>query len=106
MPSQVRVAALSELPPGSSKEVAAEGKVIALFNVEGALYALDGVCPHAGGPLAEGAVACGANGPILTCPWHGWQFHLPGGTNCLNPRIVQTAYPVTVQGDEILVEMP
>ena len=50
-----RVAAVSEVLR-APRELTAGGRVIALFNVEGTLYALDGICPHAGGPLGEGAL--------------------------------------------------
>ncbi|HEY2249898.1 MAG TPA: Rieske 2Fe-2S domain-containing protein, partial [Planctomycetaceae bacterium] len=50
MPHSVRVASVGDVPPGTSKEVLAEDKVVALFNVAGTFHALDGVCPHAGGP--------------------------------------------------------
>ena len=52
-----RLAAVGEVAAGSARELTAGGRVIALFNVEGMFYALDGVCPHAGGPLGEGSLA-------------------------------------------------
>jgi len=56
-------------------------KVVALFNVDGAFFALDGVCPHAAGRLGEGTLR-----RTVTCPWHGWQFDVMTGENCLNRR--------------------
>jgi nitrite reductase/ring-hydroxylating ferredoxin subunit len=102
MPRSIRVAAVSDVPPGSSKEVLAGDQVVALFNVDGKFYALDGVCPHAGGPLGEGTL----RGAIVTCPWHGWQFDVTNGQNCLNARLTHKCYPAVVQGDDILVEIP
>jgi nitrite reductase/ring-hydroxylating ferredoxin subunit len=98
----VRVASVAEIPPGTAKEVAAAGRVIALFNVGGTLYALDGVCPHAGGPLGEGRLSSS----VVTCPWHGWQFDVTTGRHCLNANIVHTSFPVRVDGDDVLVELP
>src|SRR5258707_1257869 len=83
MSRSIRVASVSDVPPGSSKEVMADDRVVALFNVDGMFYALDGVCPHAGGPLGEGTL----RGKTVTCPWHGWQFDVSTGQNCLNPRM-------------------
>jgi nitrite reductase/ring-hydroxylating ferredoxin subunit len=65
-------------------------------------YALDGICPHAGGPLGKGAV----HGCIVTCPWHGWQFDVTNGQHCLNANIRQATFPVRVEGDEVYVELP
>jgi nitrite reductase (NADH) small subunit len=102
MPRSVRVAAVSDVPPGTAKEVLADDQVVALFNVGGTYYALDGVCPHAGGPLGEGTL----RGTIVTCPWHGWQFDVTSGQNCLNARLMHNCYPVRVEGDDVMVEIP
>lgn len=102
MPSTVRVATVDEIPVGSSKEVVAGDHVIAVFNVDGTYYAVDGVCPHAGGPLAQGRVLDG----ILACPWHGWQFELKTGKNCLNPRISAGCFSVRVEGADVVIELP
>lgn len=102
MAREFKVACVSDVAPGQGKEVLAGEQVVALYNVDGRFFALDGVCPHAGGPLAEGAIS----GTVVTCPWHGWQFDVTNGKNCLNPRIVHTCFPVRVVGDDILVEVP
>ena len=98
----VRVASLSEIPPGTAREVVAGGRIVAIFNVAGTLRAVDGICPHAGGPLAEGQVTDG----IVTCPWHGWQYDLATGKNCVNPAISAGCHAVRVEGDDVLVELP
>ena len=50
---------------------------IALFKLEGKIYALDNACPHMGGPLGEGEI----EDEVVTCPWHGWQFDIKNGHN-------------------------
>lgn len=102
MSQSFRVAGVDEVPPGSGKEVMAGEQVVALFNVEGTFHALDGICPHAGGPLAEGDL----RGTIITCPWHGWQFDVVDGHNCLNPKICHTRFPVRVEGTDVFVDLP
>ena len=99
MPGFVKMATLSELPPGSAKEVEHEGRIYALFNVDGTLSAIDGICPHQGGPLAEGAL----EGCMVTCPWHGWQFDVQSGKTPLGAKIKQTVYEVKVEGLDVLV---
>jgi nitrite reductase/ring-hydroxylating ferredoxin subunit len=98
----VRVAAVTEIPPGTAKEAMADDQVVALFNVDGTFYALDGVCPHAGGPLGEGTL----RGTTITCPWHGWQFDVTNGENCLNRKMAHKSFPVKVEGNDVLVELP
>jgi len=97
-----RLAALDGVPPGSARELTVGGRVIALFNVDGTLYALDGICPHLGGPLGEGTL----EGSVVTCPWHGWQFDVTTGHNCLNPRIEHSRFPLKVEGNDVYVELP
>lgn len=53
------------------------GIQIALFKIDGKIYALDNACPHMGGPLGEGDIY----GEVVTCPWHGWQFDIKNGLN-------------------------
>ncbi|MBI2267091.1 MAG: Rieske 2Fe-2S domain-containing protein [Armatimonadetes bacterium] len=95
----VRVAEITEIPPGAGKAVEAGGRQIALFNVDGEFYAIDGVCAHKGGPLGDGDL----EERIVTCPWHGWQYDVTTGANVVNPEIVQRAFEVRVVGRDILV---
>lgn len=76
--------------------------MIALYNVDGTLHALDGVCPHAGGPLGQGQL----DGCVVTCPWHGWQFDVTNGQHCLTEAIRHGSLPVIIDGDDVLVELP
>ena len=102
MPGFVKMATLDELPPGGTKEVEHDGRIYALFNVDGQISALDGICPHQGGPLAEGQL----EGTTVTCPWHGWQFDVRTGQNSLGGRLKQPVYEVKVEGQDVLVAVP
>src|SRR5271167_2340422 len=95
------VAKVSDCPPGAGLELVAGDRMVALFNVEGAFYALDGVCPHQGGPLGKGQLS----GTVVTCPWHGWQFDVCTGKHQLNARIEQPTLPVRVDGESILIDL-
>jgi nitrite reductase/ring-hydroxylating ferredoxin subunit len=97
----VKMATLDELPPGSAKEVEHEGRIYALFNVGGVISAIDGVCPHQGGPLAEGRL----EGTSVTCPWHGWRFDVRTGKTALGLKIKQPVYEVKVEGQDVLVQV-
>ena len=96
-----KVAKLSEIPAGSIKTVQAGGKALALANVGGALYAIDNTCLHRGGPLGEGELA----GPIVTCPWHGWQFDVTTGKAVQNPSAGLGCFQAEVRGDEVFVDV-
>ena len=75
MSDRVRVAEVADVPVGEARVVDALGKTLALFNVDGVISAIDGLCPHQGGPLADGPI----EGTLVTCPWHGWQFDVRTG---------------------------
>jgi nitrite reductase (NADH) small subunit len=79
----------------------AEGRVIALFNLEGQVFALDGICSHQGGPLGKGAM----RGCVVTCPWHGWQYDVRSGQHQAIPSLRQPSLPVKVEGDQIYVDL-
>ena len=101
MAEWIRIAHVAECPPGSAFELVAGDRIVALFNSEGNLFALDGVCPHQGGPLGKGQL----EGCIVTCPWHGWQFDVRNGQSQLSPSVVQPQLPLRVEGDDVLVQV-
>ena len=78
-----------------------EGRWVALFNVDGTYHAIDAICLHRGGPLADGMLSdC-----IVTCPWHGWQFDITTGVLVQDPRVGVTRHETRVLGDEIQVRL-
>lgn len=90
----------SEIPEGEGRTVEVDGIAVALFCSNGAYYAMDGTCPHAGGPLGDGFLHQGK----VTCPWHGWQFDLQNGECTFSPEIKQDCYRVHDRGDSIEIE--
>ena len=86
---------------GSAIEVVVGGTILAIFRHDGQLYALDGMCAHQGGPLAEGTVAAGC----VTCPWHGWQYELATGIQTINRQPLQQTFPVREVDGHIEVDI-
>jgi len=101
MSDWLHLARPDECPPGAALERVVGDRIVALYNVDGEFYAIDGVCPHQGGPLARGLLA----GGVVTCPWHGWQFDVTTGCHRLNPRIVQPRFALRVEAGAILVNL-
>jgi len=99
MANFVRVAAVTDIPAGQGKAVEVAGTQMAIFNCDGAFYAIDNVCRHKGGPLGEGEVS----GTTVTCPWHGWTYDLTTGESHDDPECHVACYPVRVDGDDVLV---
>ena len=98
----VKVTSLDKLPPGEITEVSAGGVPYAVCNANGELHCLGGICPHAGGPLGQGALS----GEIITCPWHEWQFNCKTGANTEDEDLVVDTYPVVVNDGVIYVDVP
>ncbi|HEX9765047.1 MAG TPA: Rieske 2Fe-2S domain-containing protein [Candidatus Acidoferrales bacterium] len=95
----VKVAKVNEMPPGTAREFQADGRMIALFNVDGNFYAVDNTCLHRGGPLGQGTL----EGEVVTCPWHGWQYNVKSGEAVFNEQIKVQCYEVKIEGDDICV---
>lgn len=101
MPNFVKVAQTSEIPLGEGRSFEVGGKAVAVFNVNGQFVAVDGACPHRGGPLGEGYL----ENAVVTCPWHGWQFDVTTGVSPVNPATKVPIYPVKVEGPDLFVEL-
>ncbi len=97
----VKVASADEISPGECKVAQIDDKAIALYNVDGKIYATDNTCLHRGGPLGEGSL----EGSIVTCPLHGWQYDVTSGSATMNPSVRVATYPVKVEGDGIMVKL-
>lgn len=98
----VTVASTDEIPPGTGKTVEVHGVWIALFNVDGAYFAVDNTCPHAGGPIGEGSLS----GEVVTCPWHGWQFNVRTGGRSGNPDFALACCPVRIHDNQVQIALP
>jgi nitrite reductase/ring-hydroxylating ferredoxin subunit len=73
---------------------------IALFHVDGRVFAVDNRCPHEGYPLAMGKVSKDC---VLTCNWHNWKFKLEDGSCILGGDNVRS-YPTRLQNGEVWVD--
>ncbi len=91
---------------GHGKVFTVDGQQIAMFSIEGELFAFDDACPHVGASLGTGKL----KGKLVTCPAHDWQFDVTNGEcitidRCDEGCYVDT-YPVTLKNDEIILSLP
>lgn len=99
----VTVARVGEIPEGGVKMVRLGDQSLAIFNLAGAYHALEDVCTHDGGPLAEGVL----EGHVIECPRHGARFDVRTGAVLSLPATVPVPrFEVKVSGDEIQVAWP
>ncbi|MBI3944083.1 MAG: Rieske (2Fe-2S) protein [Chloroflexi bacterium] len=111
------VARAAEILPGQRRLIKIQGRTIGIFNVAGQYYALKNSCIHEGAPVCLGTVTgtfqpsapgefhYGHEGEVLRCPWHGWEFFIASGGSVFNPEVKLKTYPVTVEGDQIIVDL-
>ena len=97
----VTVVALSALPDSRGVTVHVNEREVALFNLGGEIYALDGRCPHRGGSLGEGTVEQGT----VFCPLHGWQFDIKTGACLDKPDRTAACFPVRIVDGQIQVQL-
>lgn len=98
----VKVGTLAQLGPGSVMEAVVDGQPYAVCNAAGEVYALEGACPHRGGPLGHGEM----DGHRVVCPWHLWEFDCRTGAYDRDPGVRVAAVPVRVEDGDILLEVP
>jgi nitrite reductase [NAD(P)H] small subunit len=94
-----RLGPADEIPLGEGRTYAVDGEMVAVFRLrDGSLRALQAVCPHRGGPLADGQIDL----KVLVCPMHLNTFDLTTGCS-LSGQADLTVYAVDVDADNHLV---
>ncbi len=93
--TEVTLGKVDDIPVGEGRAYAVEGRQIAVFRLrDGSLRAIDAVCPHRGGPLADGLT----DTRVVVCPLHGFTYDLETGCEITNGGAEVTAYPVHADG--------
>ncbi|MBK5300646.1 MULTISPECIES: Rieske (2Fe-2S) protein [Gammaproteobacteria] len=80
-----------------------DGKSLALFNIEGDLFAIDDSCPHQGASLCGGRL----EGRVIQCCAHGLRFDLRSGYLLNSTQLKVANYPVEIiDGQAFIVIVP
>jgi 3-phenylpropionate/trans-cinnamate dioxygenase ferredoxin subunit len=99
----VRVGTTSQVPAGRAEVFDVEDRKIAVFRLPDGYFAIEDICTHDGGPLAEGEI----EEDRVVCPRHGAKFDIKTGTALSFPAVTPVeAYPVRVDGDELWIGLP
>jgi 3-phenylpropionate/trans-cinnamate dioxygenase ferredoxin subunit len=100
-----RACALADVPSGTAHQVVVDGHPIAVVRCGDDVYAVGDICSHQRISLSEGEVLCDSR--QIECWKHGSAFSLVDGTPHALPATKPVpVFPVTVEGDEIYVEVP
>lgn len=98
----VKVAAVGDIKPGKAIRVEIGDEPVAIFNVDGTLYAIGDTCSHEEASLSEGDVF----GDCVECPLHGAEFDLKTGRPRTLPAVIPVpTYPVKVEGNDVLLDV-
>jgi nitrite reductase/ring-hydroxylating ferredoxin subunit len=97
----VEAAKPDQLAPGHAMTVTVRGMPVALFDMEGTVYAIDDTCRHAGASLGTEEL----RDHIVRCRAHGWRSDVTTGYTLHDPEDRVTRYPVQVVDGTILVDV-
>ncbi|WP_374023375.1 Rieske (2Fe-2S) protein [Mycobacterium sp. HNNTM2301] len=101
--SEVSLGPVDQIPLGEGRTFVVDGRQIAVFRLrDGSLRALDAVCPHRGGPLADGLI----DTRVVICPLHGFTYELASGCEVANGGEPVTAYPVHADDGTVHLSVP
>lgn len=94
-----RLGPLAQVPMGEGRAFDVDGDQVAIFHLRtGAVHAVSAICPHKGGPLADGQI----DGSVVLCPLHLNAWELATGCSRSGQPDLQT-WRVDVVDDEILL---
>lgn len=98
----VNVAAVGDIKPGKAIRVEIGDESVAIFNVDGTLYAIGDICTHEEASLSDGDVF----GDCVECPLHGAEFDIKTGEAKTLPAVIPVpTYTVKIEGDAVLVSV-
>jgi len=98
---KLKICGESEIPVGGSKVIRILARRVAVFNLDGTLYAIEADCKHMKANLASVEL----NGTVITCPLHGWRYDIPTG-ECLEEKwAALKTFPVFVENGYIWVDV-
>ena len=97
-----RLGPVDQIPPGEGRAFLVGDEPVAVFRPRSSgLHALRAICPHRGGPLADGLI----DGEVVVCPLHHHQFSLASG-QCLSADVDDVpAYSATDDDGELVVRL-
>jgi 3-phenylpropionate/trans-cinnamate dioxygenase ferredoxin subunit len=113
---RVLAGAVDDLVEGAPRSVRLAGRDVVLVRWRGRVFAIRDVCPHMTQSFELGSVIgrpCGSVGevdfhqdvPIITCPWHQFEFSLESG-RCLTDRTLRVRrYDVSIEDGDVYVDV-
>jgi nitrite reductase/ring-hydroxylating ferredoxin subunit len=103
VPLRVRVCRADEVPVGETRAfpVAGFADPVLIANIDGRLLAASSMCPHEEVSLMGGL----RTGTRIVCPGHAYEFDLATGRCSHDPSLRLPCYRVTVDGDDLYIQL-
>ncbi len=96
----IPVTATENIPADDVIGIEIEGKSIALYRVDGEVFATDNLCTHGNARLCDGFL----EGHEIECPLHQGKFDIRTGKAICAPLTEDVrTYPIKIEGDQIFV---
>ena len=95
------IGSAADVPMLEGRSVTIDGRRIAVFRTPDGFHAVEGTCPHKGGPLADGLVT----ESCVTCPLHNWRFDLRTGAEA-DGRAALRTYEVEDRDGQLWLLLP
>ncbi|ABM37767.1 MULTISPECIES: naphthalene 1,2-dioxygenase/salicylate 5-hydroxylase systems ferredoxin NagAb [Burkholderiales] len=95
-------AALSDVPEGDVMAVQVAGKEIALYEVDGEVFATDNICTHGHARLSDGFL----EGREIECPLHQGRFDVCSGLAMCAPLTENIkTYAVRIENMRVMLKL-
>jgi naphthalene 1,2-dioxygenase ferredoxin component len=96
------ISAADKLPEDDVIGVQAAGKDLALYFVEGQVYATDNLCTHGHARLCDGFL----DGYEIECPLHQGKFDIRDGKPLCQPAVEAIrSYPVKIENGRVFIDL-
>jgi nitrite reductase/ring-hydroxylating ferredoxin subunit len=100
---RARLGPVDQIPVGEGRAFLVGDEPVAVFRTRaGGLHALRAICPHRGGPLADGLT----DAEVVMCPLHNHQFRLSSGECVSGGGVADVpAYTASEEDGELVVSL-
>ncbi len=98
----IDIACKADVPEKDVMGVDIDAKSIALYQVDGEIFATDNICSHGNARLCDGFL----EGHEIECPLHQGKFDIRNGKAMCAPLTEDIrTYPVKIEGDRVFIEI-
>ncbi|WP_454738035.1 non-heme iron oxygenase ferredoxin subunit [Cupriavidus necator] len=98
----IEAAVLASVPQDDVIAIEIQGREIALYGVDGEVFATDNICTHGHARLCDGFL----DGHEIECPLHQGKFDVRNGAALCAPLTENIrAYPVRIDGGKVWLDL-